>query len=118
MPRSWTQRLAQACAVHPWRTVGSWAVVVALAMAAIAILLGGALTTEGNVTSRPESVRGLDLLDERFPQRDDVSELVVVRAEDGAVDTAEVRDEVSGLRSRIAGAEGVVAVADPYGDQA
>jgi RND superfamily putative drug exporter len=93
-------------------------VVVALAVATIAVMLGGALTTGGNVTSDPESVRGLDLLDESFPQRDDVSELVIVSAEDGAVDTPEVRDEVSALRSEITEAEGVVAVADPYADPA
>ena len=37
-----------------------------LALASVALLLGGALTTEGNVTTRPESVVGFDLLEDQL----------------------------------------------------
>ncbi len=76
-----TGRLALICARHPWRTVGSWVAAIVLAMGATATLLPGSLTTEGHVTSNPESLRGYDAIAAHFPPRDAPSELVVVRSE-------------------------------------
>ena len=114
MKRSVTEVLAAACARHPWRTVLAWLVAFALSLASVALLLGGALTTEGNVTTRPESVVGFDLLEDRFPQRDAVNELVVVRAEQGTAQDPGVRDLVARVRADIAAAEAVEDVGDPY----
>ena len=115
MQMSATQRLAVACSLHPWRTVAAWFVVLVLAMGSIAGLLGSALVTEGNVTVKPDSVKGLDLLDDRFPGRDAVTELVVVRAEAGSAADPAFRTRVDALREDIGVADGVVSVADPYG---
>ena len=107
MQRSATQRLSMACARHPWRALGAWFVVLCLALAANATLLGSALTTESEILTEPDSVKGLNLLDERFADRDDTTELVVVRTESGDVQSADFQATVSGLRQDIAAAEGV-----------
>ncbi|MGH8968460.1 MAG: MMPL family transporter [Actinomycetes bacterium] len=109
-----TQRLATTCAQHAWRTVVIWLAVMVLALASIALLLGSALTTEGNVTAKPDSIKGLDLLDDRFAGRDEVTEIVVVRADDGSVRDATFRQRVDDLKKQIAKADGVLQVGDPY----
>lgn len=100
-----TQRLAMACARRPWRTVGAWGIVLILAIATNALFLGSALTPEGGITSQTDSRKGLDLINDRFPDRDAVSELVVVVADSGSVDDPQVRQIVISLRKEIAKAE-------------
>lgn len=114
MRPSITQRAAVACARHPWRTVAGWGVVLLVAIALNATFLGSALSPEGGVTTEPDSVKGLDLIDERFPERDAVSELVVVVADSGDARDPAVREVVADLREEIARAEAVRAVGDPY----
>ncbi|MGH3475877.1 MAG: MMPL family transporter [Nocardioidaceae bacterium] len=114
MELSATQRLAMACARRPWRTVGAWGVVLLLAFASNALLLGSALTPEGRVTSEPDSVKGLDLLDDRFPDRDAVSEQVVVVSDSGDVADPQIQETVADLRGEIGEAEAVRSVGDPY----
>ena len=75
-----TERLARACAAHPWRTIAAWTVAIVLAAACVATLLGGSLTTEGRVTNNPESLRAAELAAQRFPRADGTTELVVVRS--------------------------------------
>ena len=65
--KSSTQALASMSARHPWRIIGSWIVVAALAVVAIGGLLGGSLTTEGKPTNNPESERALDARERAFP---------------------------------------------------
>ena len=62
-----TESLARACAIHPKRTIGAWIALVVLAFAAIALLLGGSLTTDGAPTNNPESQRADDLITGAFP---------------------------------------------------
>ena len=114
MELSVTQRMAMACARRPWRTVGVWVAVVIAALAAIALLLGSALTPEGRITSEPDSVKGLNLVDDQFPDRDSASELVVVVADSGDANDEQVRTAVAGLREEIATAEAVRDVGNPY----
>jgi RND superfamily putative drug exporter len=116
MKTSAVQRLAVVCARHPWRTFAAWGVVLVLSVAAAATLLGSALTTEGEVTSHPESVKGMDLIDDRFPARDEVTEMVVVRSSTGSVDGREFQQTVEDLRQDIAAAEGVHGVGNPFHD--
>ena len=115
MQSSAVQRLSVLCARHPWRTLAAWLVVLCLAVAASAALLGSALTVEGGIQSEPESLKGQNLLDDRFPARDEVSELVVVRSETGSVNDPGFQGSVSRLRDEIAPADGVQAVGDPFG---
>jgi uncharacterized membrane protein YdfJ with MMPL/SSD domain len=84
-----TERLARASALHPVRTLLAWLGGIVLAIALVATLLGGNLTSEGNVTNNPESVRAADILEDVLPVEDEASELVIVRSDDVLmVDTA------------------------------
>jgi uncharacterized membrane protein YdfJ with MMPL/SSD domain len=84
-----TRSLAALSARHPWRTIGAWIVVVVLAIAAIATLLGGSLTTEGSPTNNPESERADDVRLAAFPPGPStaVSDIVVIRSADYTVDS-------------------------------
>ena len=64
-----TQRLAVACARHPWRTVAAWIGAIVVAVVLVGALLGDNLSSEGHVTNDPESLRAYDLQSERFPQQ-------------------------------------------------
>ncbi len=44
--RSWTEKLARACARRPWITVAVWGSALVLAVFLISTLLGGALVTD------------------------------------------------------------------------
>lgn len=109
-----TQQIARVCSRNPWRTVGVWFAVLLLAMASVTMLLGSALVTESTVTAKPDSVKGLELLDDRFPGRDAVTEVVVVRSEAGNAGGKVFRTGVDELRKKIGTADGVVHVVDPY----
>jgi RND superfamily putative drug exporter len=93
-----TETLASASARHPWRTIGAWIVVVALAMVAVALGLGN-LTTEGAPTNNPESERAIDVKFQAFPPNPDeiVTDIVVVRSEAYSVDDPRFETFVRGL---------------------
>jgi RND superfamily putative drug exporter len=84
-----TRGLASASARHPWRVLAGWLVVTIAAFVAIATLLGGSLTTEGQPTNDPESLRAEDARFEAFPpdQQSGFSDILVVSSERYAVDT-------------------------------
>jgi uncharacterized membrane protein YdfJ with MMPL/SSD domain len=92
-----TQRLAVLCARRPWRTIAAWLGAIVVAVVLVGALLGDNLTSEGEVTNDPESLRGEDLLLERFPQQESFDELVVVRSETLRVDAAPFRARVEEL---------------------
>jgi len=83
-----TGAIAAACARHPWRTLGAWALAIALAVGASGALLGGALTTEARGTNDPESLRAERLMEKGFPRlrHDMTTEVVVIRSETLTVD--------------------------------
>jgi putative drug exporter of the RND superfamily len=97
-----TQALASASARHPWRTIGAWVVVSVLAVVAIATLLGGSLTTEGKPTNNPESERALDIVERAFPPDSGttVTDIVIVRSDEHAVDSPLFESFVRGLLVR------------------
>jgi RND superfamily putative drug exporter len=96
-----TGSLAAASARHPWRTLGAWTVVGALAIVAITMFLGGSLTTEGEPTNNPESERADDVRLAAFPPSTQtrVTDIVVIRSEESTVDSPQfvtfVRDFVA-----------------------
>ena len=87
-----TERLARRCAGRPWPTVGGWIAACVLAIAVVVLLLGSAITSEGEMTNDPESQRGYELIDERLPADPATmsygDEIVVVRS-----DSLTVEDE-------------------------
>jgi RND superfamily putative drug exporter len=88
-----TGSAAAASARHPWRTIGAWIVVTILAMAAIAALLGGSLTTEGSPTNNPESERAKDARLAAFPPDPSTAatDIVVIRSDEYTVDSTQFR---------------------------
>ena len=91
-----TEGLARVCAGHPKRTLAAWLVAVLVSFVLIALLLGDALTSDGDVTSNPESKQAEALIRESFPPEPTPSEIVVVRSDRYTVDEpafqAKVRD--------------------------
>src|SRR3954451_14446226 len=65
--KNFTERLARASARRRWPVVGCWLLAVVVSAAAIAGLLGSALTTEDDFTGRPEAQRAELLLKSAFP---------------------------------------------------
>ena len=108
-----TEGLARACAGHPKRTVGAWLVATLVSFVVIALLLGDALTSEGDVTSNPESKQAEALIHAGFPPAPTPSEIVVVRSDRYTVDQPPFQEKVRMLGERAA-ALGVVAEAQSY----
>jgi RND superfamily putative drug exporter len=104
--------LTTMCARHAWRTMGVWAVGVLVAAVAIAMLLGGALTTEGNPTNNPQSERAKRALSAAFPPTVGaaVTDIVVVRSSRYTVDAPQFRSLVRTLASQVRRADGVESV--------
>jgi putative drug exporter of the RND superfamily len=97
-----TERIARACARRPWVTLAVWLLALVLAVATIVGLLE--LTSEGEVTSNPESERGYALIGRHFPpdpQEEYVNELIVVRSQSRTVDDAPFRAKVDSLLAQV-----------------
>ena len=89
-----TELLASSSARHPWRTIGAWAAVTVLAMAAVVMLLG--LTTEGAPTNNPESERADEVRLAAFPPDPSraVTDIIVIRSDEYTVDSPRFQDYV------------------------
>jgi RND superfamily putative drug exporter len=74
-----------------------WAGLVLVGFLLIGGFLGSALSSEGDVTSNPESKRAEELIDERFPRRDPFDELVIVRSDRLTVAAPAFRERVASL---------------------
>jgi putative drug exporter of the RND superfamily len=107
-----TERLARASSRRPWLVVGLWLIVILTAFVLVAMFL--AFEGEAEITRTTESKQADRILDEGFPQEagtgQAISEVVVVRAEDGEVRSAATRARVAALADelRAAGAARVV----------
>ena len=90
-----TERIARACAAHPWWTLLAWGVALVAAVAALALVLTE-LTTEGEGTNNPESTRAADRLGGGFPPDPSsvVTDVIVVRSDRYTVDDAQFRSFV------------------------
>ncbi len=85
MSRFKLENIGRTAARHPWRTMGSWLLLVVVAVVLNATLLGDALTATGNFTDEPESLQAAKLVEEiHGPEQ--VSEMVIVRSEKMTVD--------------------------------
>jgi RND superfamily putative drug exporter len=112
---SFTARLARFCARRARLVVALWLVALVLVVAAAAAF-GGDLTTDDNFVSKPESVRGDDLLRERMPSREADSELVIVRSETLTVDAPGFRETVETIAAKLRAMDGLVLDAPTYYD--
>ena len=112
-----TERLARASSRQPWLVVGLWLIAIVIAVVLVAMFL--AFEGEAEITRRTESKQADRVLSEGFP-RDvasglAITEVVVVRAEDGEVEAAATRGRVAALAGelRAAGATRIVT----YGEE-
>ncbi len=81
--------LARAGALHPWRTIAAWLLMLAVAIALIITFLGGALTSDatGTLTNNPDSMQAEHLLADRLGSDDATfGEVVVMQSPSLTVD--------------------------------
>ena len=112
-----TERLARTSALHPWRTIGLWAVLVVLAVLAVGSLLGSGLTSEMKFrAAKPDSLVGQELLQQRLTGPQKVTDLVIVRSATLTVDDAAFRAYVTDVATKIQalGPDVVASVATYY----
>ena len=92
-----TERLARTSALHPWRTIGIWVVLIVLAVVAIGQLLGTGITSDMKFrAAKPDSLTGQELLEQRLTGPRQITDFVIVRSATVTVDYACLR----GLRRR------------------
>jgi putative drug exporter of the RND superfamily len=109
-----TQYLARASAVHPWRVLTAWGLVLAASIVAIGTLIGSAFNSDASLTTNPDSTRAEKVLDDNFSQGDRIDEAVVIYSARLTTDTPEFKTFVEGVRSSIEGTGVVQTVRDPY----
>jgi putative drug exporter of the RND superfamily len=108
-----TERLARTSARHPWGTIVIWVFILAAAALSAKAFLGAALTTQGTFTNRPQSVRALDLIEQRLtgPAKD--TELLIVRSPRLTVSDPRFATFVTTLRSSVLALGPAVVVSAP-----
>jgi uncharacterized membrane protein YdfJ with MMPL/SSD domain len=98
-----TGALARASARRPWLVVGLWIAAAMAALAAVVTLL--AFEGDAEITSLTESKRAEQALARGFPDATDgertAGEVVVVRSEQGRVDTRAARERVASLADEL-----------------
>src|SRR3954451_10542714 len=109
-----TQRLARTAAVHPWRVVVAWGLVLIASMVAIATLIGSAFTSDGSITSNPDSMRAERVIADNFSQADRIDDAVVIHSADLRTDAPRFRAFVGDVRSSIEATGAAQTVRDPY----
>src|SRR5688500_1818967 len=95
-----TEGIARSCARHPKRTLAAWLAAMLVSFVVIALLLGDALTSDGDVTSSPESKQAEALIHESFPPQPTPSEIVIVRSDRLTVDDPAFEAKVQSLSER------------------
>jgi uncharacterized membrane protein YdfJ with MMPL/SSD domain len=96
-----------------------WGVVALVGFVLISSFLGSALSSESDVTNKPESKRAEELIDERLPQRNPVDEVVIVRSEEVTVASDAFRERVGSLAEelrRSGSVENASTYLDPRGE--
>jgi uncharacterized membrane protein YdfJ with MMPL/SSD domain len=113
------RRLAAVAVGRPRRVLAVWGLVALVGFVLIGGLLGSALSSEADVTSNPESKQAQDLIDERFPEREGLDEVVIVRSDEVTVTAPAFRERVRSLAERLDGSDSVEEVSsylDPGGE--
>jgi RND superfamily putative drug exporter len=96
---------------HPWRTIGVWVLVLAVALALNSTLLQDTLTTEFAITNNPDTKRADDLLEKRLRGPKMLREVVLVQSETLTVDDQAYEDRVLSLY------DAITSVRDKAGDR-
>jgi putative drug exporter of the RND superfamily len=104
-------RLARACALHPWRTIGIWIAAIVV-LGGSAQMFGGTLVNEVTIPGS-ETQQALDLLKQRFPARAGESAQLAFTS-DKPLTSASNRHDVESMRAAAKEINGVIDVGDPY----
>ncbi|CUR56007.1 MMPL domain protein [metagenome] len=100
-------RLGRGAALHPWRTLATWAMVAGVVFA-LATAFGGTPQDNWDVPGA-RSQQGIDLLREHVPGAGNASAQVLVHAEQGRPSTA----QLTALADRLAAMDHAVSVSPP-----
>jgi putative drug exporter of the RND superfamily len=95
------RRLAGYATAHPKRVLAIWGLLALIGIGLTSGLLSSALTTDSGATSKPESQRAQDLIDERLPGSDALDELVIVRSDQYTVRDAAYAARVKQLAGEL-----------------
>jgi hypothetical protein len=90
------RRLAGYATAHPKRVLAIWGLLALVGIALTNGLLSSALTTDSGATSKPESQRAQDLIDERLPN-------VNVEGESAAAARTVTQFDAAGYAASVAG---------------
>ena len=95
------QLLARSSSRHPWRTIGTWAVLIVLAMGVMSSLLSDATTQEAGFTNEPEAKKAIKLMEQRLQGPDHDTEMVIVSSTSATVDDPRFRSVVETLQANL-----------------
>jgi RND superfamily putative drug exporter len=96
---------------HPWTVVGVWIGLVVLSIVLI-FVPGLNLSTSFDFLNKPESVKGFDLVDERFGLDNPPLETIVITSDNASVDDAEFQQVVGEVMQTLRSSPDLVAT-DP-----
>ena len=108
-----TSGLALLSARHPWRVMGIWLVVIILALVA-ASGLSDSLNTTSEFTGNPESAVGQQLLTDRLPAGNPISETIVISSDSITVADPAFEAVVDRVSNNLAGLGDLVVSAPTY----
>jgi len=116
-----TSNMARVSARRPWAVVGAWLVLLVVSGVGAGLGLGDVISTDVEFLTRPESVRGDDLLRERFyrprfeaGEATGPSQIVVVQSATSTVDEAGFRAKVAEVAAALRERSAMVAEAPTY----
>jgi RND superfamily putative drug exporter len=109
-----SQKLARVSAVHPWRMLTVWGLILVGSVVAVGGLLGSALTSDASLTTSPDSVRAEEVLASNFSQGDRIDDAVIVYSAKLSTDDPEFKTFVEDVRSSIEATGAAQIVRDPY----
>jgi len=111
---SFTQRLARVCAVRPWRVLAVWGLILIASVVAIGGLIGSAFTSDGSITSNPDSIKAERVLAENFSDGDRIDDAVIIYSAQLTKEDPEFKTFVADLRSSIEDTGAAQTVRNPY----
>ena len=95
------RRLAEFATARPGLVLSLWGLLAVIGIGLTAALLPSALSSDQGMTSKPESLRAQELIEQRVPGADTVDELVTVRSERLRVTDAAFAGRVSALATEL-----------------
>ncbi len=107
------ESIARASSRHPWRTVGTWAVILVAAFVALSTLLSPALTNDFDFTNNPEAIRAQKLLEQEQLEQDVSPETFVMVGGSSAVSDPAFAEQVNAALDDLRGLDPNVVLSVP-----